>query len=550
MQMEAGPRHRSRADRTAHADRATTKPAARCTIASRRSAPMRSPKASHASRAARRCRRARKPKPASSTRTSSRNPKRASTGTNPRACSSARCARSIRGPSPKPSSGASACASGPPKRSTHAPTPAPGTIVATGRDAIDVATGEGVSAHRRSAARRRPSHQRARLAERAPRARSAHRESRRCAPRRSGEGAGARRVRRRFAARRARRHRRRVSPTRAIAHCSSALAVRGDALVASARRRARDAARKTAAAQSARRARAARRRIRADRRARHAGLCRRRLVASMPCARSAMPHYGGLVNALLRRFARERAALEATLDGDDRHAHRASALADRRAPRATGRTIIDAILDANNREAPLTLRVNRRRADRATLLAAPARRRHRGDRARRRSPMRSCSNDSTDVTRLPGYAEGLFSVQDGAAQRVADLLDVCRRTARPRRMRRAGRQGRAHARARRCRSRRARSRCDAAAAHRAKTSRGSALRADMREGDATSPETWWDGRPFERILLDAPCSATGIIRRQPDIKLHRRAADIATLAATQQRDSSQRSGLCWRRADD
>ena len=48
------------------------------------------------------------------------------------------------------------------------------------------------------------------------------------------------------------------------------------------------------------------------------------------------------------------------------------------------------------------------------------------------------------------------------------------------------------------------------------------------------PAAWWTGEPFDRILLDAPCSATGIIRRQPDIKLHRRATDIAPLAATQQ----------------
>src|SRR5690606_37597543 len=48
-----------------------------------------------------------------------------------------------------------------------------------------------------------------------------------------------------------------------------------------------------------------------------------------------------------------------------------------------------------------------------------------------------------------------------------------------------------------------------------------------------TPADWWDGRPFARILVDAPCSATGIVRRQPDIKLHRRAADIAPLAAAQ-----------------
>jgi 16S rRNA (cytosine967-C5)-methyltransferase len=52
-------------------------------------------------------------------------------------------------------------------------------------------------------------------------------------------------------------------------------------------------------------------------------------------------------------------------------------------------------------------------------------------------------------------------------------------------------------------------------------------------GDALDPAGWWDGRPFDRILVDAPCSGTGVIRRHPDIKLLRRAADIPRLAARQ-----------------
>jgi 16S rRNA (cytosine967-C5)-methyltransferase len=52
-------------------------------------------------------------------------------------------------------------------------------------------------------------------------------------------------------------------------------------------------------------------------------------------------------------------------------------------------------------------------------------------------------------------------------------------------------------------------------------------------GDATEPATWWDGRPFDRILVDAPCTATGVIRRHPDIKLLRRAADVPELVSRQ-----------------
>jgi 16S rRNA (cytosine967-C5)-methyltransferase len=53
------------------------------------------------------------------------------------------------------------------------------------------------------------------------------------------------------------------------------------------------------------------------------------------------------------------------------------------------------------------------------------------------------------------------------------------------------------------------------------------------QGDAEQPSGWWDGQPFDHILLDAPCSATGVIRRHPDIRLHRTPTDIARLAATQ-----------------
>ena len=57
----------------------------------------------------------------------------------------------------------------------------------------------------------------------------------------------------------------------------------------------------------------------------------------------------------------------------------------------------------------------------------------------------------------------------------------------------------------------------------------------LRMADAADPDAWWDGKPFDAILLDAPCSATGIVRRQPDIKWHRRESDLAVLTATQDR---------------
>jgi 16S rRNA (cytosine967-C5)-methyltransferase len=244
------------------------------------------------------------------------------------------------------------------------------------------------------------------------------------------------------------------------------------------------------------------------------------------------PRMSGLVNALLRRFTREREALDAELNRDvvTRTAH-PHWLID--AIRRDWPTDADAILEANNREAALTLRVNRRRARVDDLIerflsAGTAAMPHAD------LPDAIVLEESTDVTRLPGYAQGLFSVQDGAAQRVADVLDlsdgqrVLDACAAP-----GGKA--AHALERADLDLVALDRDAARLPRIAENLARLGLHADVRAGDAATPSAWWDGCPFDRILLDAPCSATGIIRRQPDIKLHRRAADIAPLAATQKR---------------
>jgi 16S rRNA (cytosine967-C5)-methyltransferase len=256
------------------------------------------------------------------------------------------------------------------------------------------------------------------------------------------------------------------------------------------------------------------------------------VASSVDAARTlGQPHLGGLVNALLRRSVRERDAIEAKLDRDDvtRTAH-PRWLID--ALRRDWPDDADAILDANNREAPPTLRVNIRRGDRATLLGMLEA--HGIEAAAHGElPDAIVLAESTDVTRLPGYAEGRFSVQDGAAQRVADLvapvdgmrvLDAC-----------AAPGGKAaHLLDRADIELVAIDRDESRIARISENLARLGLAADVRAGDAVDPGAWWDGRPFDRILLDAPCSATGIVRRQPDIKLHRRASDIAALAKTQQ----------------
>jgi len=257
------------------------------------------------------------------------------------------------------------------------------------------------------------------------------------------------------------------------------------------------------------------------------------VAASVDAARVlGQPQMSGLVNALLRRFVREREAIDAQLDRDPvTHLAHPRWLID--AIRRDWPDHTDAILDANNREAPLTLRANRRRIDADAmierLLAG-------GIAATRHADLVDAIvlDESTDVTRLPGYTEGLFSVQDGAAQRIADLmaladgqrvLDAC-----------AAPGGKAaHMLERADVALTALDRDTSRLARVRENLARLGLGADVRAGDANEPESWWDGRPFDRILIDAPCSATGIVRRQPDIKLHRRAADIAELSAMQKR---------------
>jgi 16S rRNA (cytosine967-C5)-methyltransferase len=244
------------------------------------------------------------------------------------------------------------------------------------------------------------------------------------------------------------------------------------------------------------------------------------------------PRLAGLVNAVLRRWQRERGELLAALDAapSTRHAHPAW-LAGAIARDWPGQA--EAVLAADNREPPLMLRANRRRTTREALLE---RLRLDGQAAEPHPWLADAVvlPHSSDVTRLPGFADGLFAVQDGAAQAAADLLDAhpgqrvldacaapggkaCHLLERsdldltaldsdPARLRRIGQN------------------LDRLG-----------LRAELRAGDASAPDAWWDGQPYDRILIDAPCSATGVLRRRPDVRLHRRASDIDALVGLQQR---------------
>nr|VFK67868.1 MAG: 16S rRNA (cytosine967-C5)-methyltransferase [Candidatus Kentron sp. UNK]VFK69955.1 MAG: 16S rRNA (cytosine967-C5)-methyltransferase [Candidatus Kentron sp. UNK] len=245
------------------------------------------------------------------------------------------------------------------------------------------------------------------------------------------------------------------------------------------------------------------------------------------------PWAKGLINGVLRGFQRNRQELLPKVDREVRIrlAH----------PRWLAEEIRNAwpqdwedILSANNRQAPMTLRINARRMARDAYLE-----RYFADRALATTHALSGIRlrAAMDVDQLPRFTEGIVSVQDEGAQLAADLLDLA-----------PGQRV-----------------LDACASPGGKTAHilerepGVSLTAIERDptrftrleatlarlgldsevrlarADAGAPDEWWDSRCFDHILLDVPCSGSGVIRRHPDIKFHRRPEDIPKLADTQAR---------------
>ena len=191
------------------------------------------------------------------------------------------------------------------------------------------------------------------------------------------------------------------------------------------------------------------------------------------------------------------------------------------------------ILDANNIQAPMTLRVNARRYRREDYLAELARAGIDAE-ATRFATMGIQLVQPVPVERLPGFADGAVSVQDEAAQLCTGLLDlapgqrVLDACAAP--------GGKTCAILEACPALADVVAIDESAERLPRIEDNLArldLDATLIQADAADLERWWDGRPFDRILLDVPCSATGVIRRHPDIKLLRRESDIVPLAGIQ-----------------
>lgn len=240
----------------------------------------------------------------------------------------------------------------------------------------------------------------------------------------------------------------------------------------------------------------------------------------------------GLLNACLRNYQRQQTELEARLQHDP--------VADSAHPEWLLQQYQNdwpehwqQITQANNQQAPMMLRVNRLQASRETYLEQLL---HQDIEA---TAIQGCDDGvllskACDVNALPSFETGMASVQDGAAQRVAKMLDI---------------QPNQHI-------------LDACAAPGGKSCHileqcpdntlvaldisaerlkqieqnlsRLQLNAELKAADAADIDAWWDGELFDRILIDAPCSGSGVIRRHPDIKLLRRPEDLVSLAQTQQ----------------
>lgn len=236
----------------------------------------------------------------------------------------------------------------------------------------------------------------------------------------------------------------------------------------------------------------------------------------------------GLTNAVLRNFQRRRAELEKLADAQPagRWSHPDWWIAKLRAqyPQQW-----EGMLDASLLHPPFTLRVNLRHGDVATYLQRLA---DAGIAARQTGPDAVMLEKAQPVHALPGFDAGHVSVQDAGAQWAARLLDaqpgerVLDACAAP-----GGKTGHILERADVDLVA-----LDVDAARLARVQENLdrlQFAAMLIEGDAAQPDAWWDGRPFDRILADVPCSASGVVRRNPDIKWLRRPEDIAQFAAQQ-----------------
>lgn len=256
------------------------------------------------------------------------------------------------------------------------------------------------------------------------------------------------------------------------------------------------------------------------------------ISATVNAARSlGLERATGVINGVLRNALRNREQLQRKLSGNPQFSSMHPAWLQQRVKEAWP-TQASAIFRANNANPPMTLRVNSAKISRADYLQqlddtglsadpCPV------------SPVGITLLEPVSVGVLPGFADGLVSVQDESAQLAAMLLapqagervlDAC-----------AAPGGKS------CHLLEQQPSIELSALdikerrldRVVENLNRNGLHAQLICADAAQPEAWWDGQQYDRILLDAPCSATGVIRRNPDIKLLRRDEDITELAQRQ-----------------
>ncbi|MCJ8169368.1 16S rRNA (cytosine(967)-C(5))-methyltransferase RsmB [Atopomonas sediminilitoris] len=248
------------------------------------------------------------------------------------------------------------------------------------------------------------------------------------------------------------------------------------------------------------------------------------------CQTLKKPWAKGALNAVLRRAQREQESLLLAADEHDsaRYAHPGWLL---KRLKKDWPEHWQSICAGNNAQAPMSLRVNAQHGSRDDYLAR-LNSANIAANACEHAPFGITLQAPCDVQQLPGFADGHVSVQDEAAQLAADLLeagpgqrvlDACcapgGKTCHVLEQQPVAMQA-----------------LDLEPERLARVADNLArlkLAATLTAADARDTHAWWDGQPFQRILLDAPCSATGVIRRHPDIKLLRKASDIQALSVLQ-----------------
>ncbi len=242
-------------------------------------------------------------------------------------------------------------------------------------------------------------------------------------------------------------------------------------------------------------------------------------------------NFKGLINAVLRNYQRNQAELDKHSISHDagKYSHPSWLL---KLLKSSYPENWEAIVEANNTKAPMWLRVNEKHHSRDDYLSLLE------QEALLATPHTEADNalkltKPCDVSKLPGFEKGWVSVQDAAAQLAVNylapqdgelILDCC-----------AAPGGKtAHILERISNGQIVAVDSDNIRLKRVHENlQRLQLKAEVICGDATKPQQWWQGEQFDRILLDAPCSATGVIRRHPDIKWLRRAEDINNLASVQ-----------------